>query len=94
MKSNIHINDLAERVSREFGIPYRDALTFVEGTRNFIVESIQGQDKVEFRGFGNFGYKTLSPYIGRNPKTGESVNVPKRTSPRYKPPKSSIVQDE
>ena len=94
MKSKIHIKDLAERVSREFNIPYRDALVFVEGTRNFLVESIQAQDRVELRGFGTFSHKTLTSYQGHNPKTGEPVNVPKRTTPRYKPPKSSIVQDE
>jgi integration host factor subunit beta len=41
----------------------------------------------ELRGFGSFTTKRRNPRIGRNPKTGESVQVPGKIVPHFKPGK-------
>jgi len=41
-------------------------------------------DRVELRGFGTFSPRVRSPYVGRNPKTGTEVPVPKRAAPYFK----------
>jgi integration host factor subunit beta len=41
-------------------------------------------DRVEIRGFGSFALKYRPPRIGRNPKTGEKVQVPAKVAPHFK----------
>ena len=52
-----------------------------------IIESLQGGEKVELRGFGSFKIRVRGPRKGRNPKTGESVDVPAKKIPYFKPGK-------
>jgi|SRR5271156_457690 integration host factor subunit beta len=44
-------------------------------------------DRVELRGFGAFTCRVRSPRVGRNPKTGMDVPVPKKVVPYFKPGK-------
>lgn len=43
--------------------------------------------RVEIRGFGSFCLNYRSPRIGRNPRTGEPVNIPEKWTPHFKPGK-------
>ncbi len=52
-----------------------------------IKESLQKGDKVEIRGFGSFKIREKSSKVGRNPKTGDKVNVPDKKVPYFKPGK-------
>lgn len=45
---------------------------------------VQG-DRVEIRGFGSFSTTRRPPRIGRNPRTGQPVNVPSKILPHFKP---------
>ncbi len=47
---------------------------------------IQGQ-RIEIRGFGSFSLNYRLPRTGRNPKTGEKVDVPAKYVPHFKPGK-------
>lgn len=40
--------------------------------------------RIEIRGFGSFGLNYRPPRVGRNPKTGEKVNVPAKWIPHFK----------
>jgi integration host factor subunit beta len=48
-----------------------------------IVEALQAGDKVELRGFGSFRCRARRPRQGRNPKTGDTVEVPARVFPFF-----------
>ena len=52
-----------------------------------MVEALKSGDKVELRGFGSFRQRVRRPRQGRNPMTGEVVNVPARQVPYFKPGK-------
>ena len=52
-----------------------------------IAEGLARGEKTEIRGFGTFSLHELPPRIGRNPKTGESVALPLRYKPHFKPGK-------
>jgi integration host factor subunit beta len=41
-------------------------------------------ERIEFRGFGSFHVRKYKPYVGRNPRTGESVSVPIRRRVRFR----------
>lgn len=63
----------------------------IETAVRLILESIgaslaQG-DRVEIRGFGSFNVRSRPPRTARNPRTGETVQVPSRNVPSFKPGK-------
>lgn len=49
-----------------------------------IKEALANGDKVEIRGFGSFTLKHYEAYVGRNPRTGESVRVPPKKLPVFR----------
>ena len=49
-----------------------------------IKDALSNGDKVEIRGFGSFLLKSYNAYVGRNPKTGEKVSVPKKELPFFR----------
>jgi integration host factor subunit beta len=51
------------------------------------VRAVRGGDKVEIRGFGSFHTRERGPRVGRNPKSGRSVEVPAKKIPFFKPGK-------
>jgi len=57
--------------------------TFFESLRDALGKG----EKIELRGFGNFKLKTRSPRKARNPRTGESVDVPEKRVLHFKPGK-------
>ena len=44
-------------------------------------------ERIEIRGFGSFSLRLRPPRMGRNPKTGESVSLPEKHVPHFKPGK-------
>ena len=79
--------ELVSRVSKRTDLNKRDAEVMVQTVLDSIIDSLQSGDKVELRGFGSFRLRERAPRIGRNPKTGEKVNVPSKRVPYFKPGK-------
>jgi integration host factor beta subunit len=48
-----------------------------------IMEAVQAGDKVELRGFGSFRRRARRPRQGRNPKTGDAIEVPAQVVPFF-----------
>jgi len=74
-------------VEREDQITRREAEVVVNNILNAIGDALGRGERVELRGFGSFYTKRRDARIGRNPKTGESVAVPSKTVPQFKPGK-------
>jgi integration host factor subunit beta len=79
--------DLIEEVLRITELPRKESETIVETIFDSIIESIQKGDKIEIRGFGSFRTRQRRGRVGRNPKTGEKVEVPPKKIPFFKPSK-------
>ena len=79
--------DLIEEVSRLAEVTRKDSEVIVETIFDSIVRSLRVGDKIEIRGFGSFRTRQRRPRTGRNPKTGEKVEVPAKTIPFFKPSK-------
>lgn len=77
--------DLIEEVSRVVEMTRKDSEVIVEVIFDSIVRSLRGGDKIEIRGFGSFRTRERQARIGRNPKTGERVDVPAKRIPFFKP---------
>lgn len=79
--------DLVNEVSRVISTSRKDAETIVENIFDGIVQALQGDDKIEIRGFGSFRTRRRRGRVGRNPKTGAKVEVPPKRIPFFKPSK-------
>ena len=79
--------DLIEDVSRLAEVTRKDGEVIVETIFDSIVRSLRVGDKIEIRGFGSFRTRQRKPRIGRNPKTGDKVDVPAKKIPFFKPSK-------
>ncbi|MCP4071014.1 MAG: integration host factor subunit beta [Hyphomicrobiales bacterium] len=62
----------------------RDVENIVNAILNEITEALANGNRVELRGFGAFSVKNRKPRIGRNPRTGESVQVGEKWVPFFK----------
>ena len=56
----------------------------LDAIMDVIVESLAQGEEINLVGFGKFTIKERAPKIGRNPKTGEEVQIPARKSPVFK----------
>lgn len=79
--------DLIEEVSRLAELTRKDSEVIVETIFDSIVRSLRVGDKIEIRGFGSFRTRQRNPRVGRNPKTGDRVDVPAKKIPFFKPSK-------
>ncbi len=79
--------DVIEEVVNATGLGRRDAEVVVETVFDNIVQALQADDKIEIRGFGSFHTRLRQGRVGRNPKTGEKVQVPPKRIPYFKPSK-------
>ena len=66
---------LIEQVARVAGLTKRRAKIIIDTVFGNIAESLHRGEKVELRGFGSFRLRRRGPSTGRNPRTGDRVNV-------------------
>ena len=79
--------DLVEEVIRVAVLSKKDAEHVVNTVFGQIMEALKSDDKIELRGFGSFRLRRREPRKGRNPKTGDKVDVPPKRVPYFKPGK-------
>ena len=79
--------DLVDEVSRVSDLTKKDAELIVETVFLSVIRALHAGDKVELRGFGSFRLRRREPRTGRNPKTGDRVDVPSKQVPYFKPGK-------
>ncbi|MBW3564731.1 MAG: integration host factor subunit beta [Acidobacteria bacterium] len=88
--------DLVERVSRTADLHRRNAEEIVNVFLDSIIGSLRRGEKVELRGFGSFRLRHRKSRVGRNPKTGERVDVPPKMIPYFKVGKElkNLINDD
>ena len=65
-------------------LPVKEIENMVKDILEFISQSLENGDRVEVRGFGSFSLHHRQPRLGRNPKTGDSVNLSAKSVPYFK----------
>jgi|ERR1043166_999936 integration host factor subunit beta len=79
--------ELVEDVADAAELTKKDAERLVEIVFESIIESLNQGEKIELRGFGSFRVRERGARRGRNPKTGDPVNIPAKRVPYFKPGK-------
>src|SRR5215213_1236566 len=78
--------ELVEDVARAAELTKKDAERLVEIVFESIIETLNHGEKIELRGFGSFRVRERGARRGRNPKTGDPVDIPaKRARPAETP---------
>src|SRR6185436_5477292 len=85
--------DLIEEVSRLAEVTRKDSEVIVETIFDSVVRALRAGDKIEIRGFGSFRTRQRKARVGRNPKTGDRVEVPPKKIPFFIPRCSLRVEN-
>ena len=80
--------DLVEKIATQVDLSKKNSEIVVNTVFQSIIAALANGDKVELRGFGSFRTRARKSRIGRNPKTGDRVEVPEKKVPFFKPGKN------
>lgn len=81
-------SDLIDRIAEKQGlVPPKDVAWAVKMIVDHLSLALLEGSRIEIRGFGSFSLHYRKPRIGRNPKTGETVSLPGKHWPHFKPGK-------
>jgi integration host factor subunit beta len=79
--------DIVERISATTGLTKKDTAMVINRFFEVVTEALSQGNNIEIRGFGSFKVKTRRARKARNPRTGDTVDVPSRQVPTFKPSK-------
>ncbi|MBX2858280.1 MAG: integration host factor subunit beta, partial [Cellvibrionaceae bacterium] len=81
-------SELIERIAeRQDQLSAKDIELAVKLVLEYMSKCLATGNRIEIRGFGSFSLHYRAPRIGRNPKTGDSVQLPGKYVPHFKPGK-------
>lgn len=86
MLSGVPMNksELVEALSVTRGISFKKAEDIVNAIFDSMTQALMEGDRIEIRGFGSFVVRDYKSYTGRNPKTGELIEVKPKKLPFFK----------
>jgi integration host factor subunit beta len=86
--SSMTRSDLVKVLSKnQKYLALKDVEVVVRSLINILSNSLSSGERIEIRGFGSFNLHYHSPRIGKNPRTGEPVNISGKYVPHFKPSK-------
>ena len=77
-------SELVEALAARNGLTYKKSEEIVNIIFDSMTDTLTNGGRIEIRGFGSFVVKHYKPYMGRNPKTGETINVAEKRLPFFK----------
>ena len=77
-------DDLIAKVANNVGVSKSDAAKSVDAVFSNITSSLKGGNEVRLVGFGTFIVANRAATTGRNPRTGESIQIPAKKVPKFK----------
>jgi len=84
----VNKSELVAKVAEVTELSKKDVTKAVDAVFDAISEALQSGDKVQLVGFGNFEVRERSARKGRNPQTGEEIDIPASKVPAFKPGKA------
>lgn len=77
-------NDLIARVAEASDLAKADATKAVDAVFEVITDTLKDGDEVRLVGFGTFSVSERAATEGRNPRTGEAIQIPASKQPKFK----------
>jgi integration host factor subunit beta len=76
--------DLIDLIAEKARLQHKQSETVVNMVFDMMADALRKDDRIEIRGFGSFVNRSYGSYQGRNPKTGQVVQVPPKRVPFFK----------
>ena len=80
-------SDLIEQLAASKNLNKVTAESIIQEIFGGMADALIAGNRIEIRGFGSFRTRQRKPRVGRNPKTGDRVDVPAKKIPFFKPSK-------
>ncbi len=77
-------SELIEELSMRMALHPKKAEAVVNTILSSMVQAMKENRRVEIRGFGSFVMRDYKPYVGRNPKSGQKIQVTSKRLPFFK----------
>ncbi len=80
--------DLVNAMAEETNLSKKDVESVLNSFVNVVSTALENKDKVQLVGFGTFETRERAARTGKNPQTGEAINIPASIAPAFKPGKA------
>lgn len=77
-------NELVEKVAETAGLTKTQADAAINAFVETVTEALKGEDKITLKGFGTFEVRAREARTGRNPRTGEAMEIAASKVPAFK----------
>ncbi|BCA86692.1 transcriptional regulator [Enterococcus saigonensis] len=79
--------DLISAVAEKSGVTKKDATAVLAAIIDTVESTLKSEESVQIMGFGTFETRKRAARKGRNPQTGEEIEIPASVTPAFKPGK-------
>lgn len=83
-KANLTRKDLAKKINEELGFSQRSAATLVDKVFSSMKDTLLKEESIKLVQFGTFTVRQKEPRVGRNPRTGETMEIARRSMVSFK----------
>ncbi len=83
----MNVTELADKIATKHGVDKKQAKMMVEGVFKEVVDAAQHGEEISIPGFGKFKVASREARQGRNPATGETINIPASKKLNFTPAK-------
>jgi integration host factor subunit beta len=83
-ETGMNKSKLVDLIAEKRQLPRKRAEAVVDMVFDMMVEALKADDRIEVRGFGSFVVKHYGAYQGRNPRSGEPIQVKEKRLPFFK----------
>jgi DNA-binding protein HU-beta len=80
----VNKNDLVAAVADSTGLSKADSARAVDGVFDAVTDALKKGDEVRLVGFGTFAVASRAASTGRNPRTGQTIQIPASKQPKFK----------
>ena len=87
-RSNITRKDLSKAINEKMGFSQRGANQMVDEVFACLKKTLLDEESIKLVQFGSFNVMKKEPRVGRNPRTGEVMEIAKRSMITFRPSKS------
>jgi len=79
--------DIVDSIAAKHATPKAQIQDMVDAVFDLIGDAMARGEKIDLRGFNTFSVRESAAHTGRNPQTGETIQIPARKNPAFKPGK-------
>ena len=84
MEEKMNKKELVAAIAEKSDLSKKDAEAALNATLAVITAELEKGNDVQLTGFGTFSVKTRAPREGKNPRTGEMIDIPETKAPTFK----------